>query len=216
LIKKANERYDRHDPYYRQAKKDGYAARSVYKLKELDEQFKIIRRSDRVLDLGSAPGSWLQYAQHRVGERGLIVGVDLLPLQISAGPRSHVLEGDVFELEPVDLLPVGEVDLDTFVGFDVVLSDMAPNTTGIKSVDQDRSMALTEHALELTHRLLRPGGRFCVKVLEGGGMPDFIRLCRQAFTTVKVRRPKGTRAGSMETYVVALDRKRPPNNSEEG
>jgi 23S rRNA (uridine2552-2'-O)-methyltransferase len=208
FIKKGNARYDRHDAYYRKAKKDGYAARSVYKLEEIDQAFKIVRRGNRVLDLGSAPGSWLQYAQARVGEQGIVVGVDLLPLQVSPGPRCHVLQGDVFDLSAEELLPEGEVDLEGFAGFDVVLSDMAPNTTGIKSVDQDRSMALCERAFDLALRLLRPGGRFCVKVLEGGDMPEFLKRCRAAFSQVKIRRPKGTRAGSMETYVVGLDLKK--------
>lgn len=210
FILKGNTRYDRHDHYYRQAKADGYVARSIYKLEEIDKIVKLIRAGDNVLDLGCAPGSWMQYAERRVHEKGgLLVGIDLLPTAISFGPHVRIIEGDAFETTAEELLPA------TFSGkpteaqpFDVVLSDMAPNTTGVRPVDQARSMALVERALDLSVRLLRPGGRFCVKVFEGGDMPAFIKRCREVFETVKIRRPKGVRIGSMETYVVGLNKKR--------
>ncbi|MFZ9887173.1 MAG: RlmE family RNA methyltransferase [Myxococcota bacterium] len=205
-------RYDRHDVYYRRAKEEGWLARSVYKLEELDRDFKLIRPGDNVLDLGSAPGSWLQFAERRVHERGgLLVGIDLLPVRLSFGPHVKVIQGDVFKAELHELLPPGlEVAEDAPAPrpFDVVMSDMAPNTTGIRSVDQARSMALAERALEVALRVLRPGGRYCVKVFEGGDFAAYLDALRAGFRTVKVRRPKGVRVGSIETYVVALDRKR--------
>lgn len=199
FVPKGNTRYDRHDAYYRQAKREGFVARSVYKLEEIDEQHGLLRPSDRVLDLGCAPGSWLQYVSGRLRPEkgGGAVGVDLLPVPISFPPHVRIIQGDVFTLGPEDLL--GERD----ARFDVVLSDMAPNTTGVRSVDQARSMALVERALELCFRVLRLGGHLCVKVLEGGDFPAFLQACRSAFAEVKVTRPKGTRSGSMETYVVA-------------
>lgn len=212
FMKKGNDRYDRHDAYYRKAKEEGWLARSVFKLEELDRDFKLIRPGDNVLDLGSAPGSWMQYAERRVQQaKGRLVGIDLLPVQISFGPHVRILQGDVFTAEVRELLPLGleAAEGEELRPFDVVLSDMAPNTTGIRSVDQARSMALAERALELALRVLRPGGRFCVKVFEGQDFPEYLDALKAGFRTVKVRRPKGVRAGSMETYVVALDRRSP-------
>lgn len=210
FVPKGQGRYDRHDAYYRRAKQEGYLARSVYKLQEIDRDFHIIHPGDFVLDLGAAPGSWLQYAEERVRQGGgQLVGIDLLPVRMSFGPHVKVLEGDVFET-PVEALRPDEAarrGRDPERPFDVVLSDMAPNTTGIKSVDQARSMALAERALKLAGRLLAPGGRFVVKVFEGGDFKDFLDDARRLFDEVKVRRPKGTRAGSIETYVIALSRK---------
>lgn len=212
FVGKGNTRYDRHDTYYRRAKQEGWLARSVYKLEELDDDFKLIRPGDNVLDLGAAPGSWLQYAERRVHEKGgRLVGIDLLPVRLSFGPHVKVIQGDVFRADVRELLPPGvEVSEDEPMPrpFDVVLSDMAPNTTGVRAVDQARSMALAERALEVALRVLRPGGRFCVKVFEGADFPEYLEALKRGFTTVKVRRPKGTRAGSIETYVVALDRRR--------
>lgn len=199
--------YERHDPYYHAAKKQGFVARSVFKLEEIDQDFSLIRSGDWVLDLGCAPGSWLQYTEKRVGKLGgRLVGIDLLPVRISFASHVKIIQGDIYDAALSDLLPE-EIDGKSKTGFDVVLSDMAPNTTGIRSVDQDRSLALCERALELAEKLLRPGGRFCVKILEGGGIQSFITQCRQMFTTVKIRRPKGTRSGSMETYIVCLNKK---------
>ncbi len=212
FIGKGNARYDRHDTYYRRAKAEGWLARSVYKLEELDQDFKLIRPGDNVLDLGAAPGSWLQFAERRVREKGgRLVAIDLLPVRLAFGPHVKVIEGDVFKTDVRELLPEGVVvaeDDPLPRPFDVVLSDMAPNTTGVRSVDQARSMALAERALEVALRVLRPGGRFAVKVFEGADFSAYLGMLKAGFTTVKVRRPKGVRVGSIETYVVALDRRR--------
>jgi 23S rRNA (uridine2552-2'-O)-methyltransferase len=194
--------YERHDPLYFAAKKQGYAARSVFKLEEIDRDFKLLREGDFVVDLGCSPGSWLQYTSDRIKEKGIIVGVDLLPVKISV-TGFYFEKADVFEVSPEALL----AHLPAQKSFDIVLSDMAPNTTGIKSVDQDRSLVLCERALEIARGVVRRGGRFCVKILEGGGMPNFIKECRETFEEVKIRRPKGTRSASMETYVIGLRRK---------
>ena len=198
FIPKGNARYDRHDTYYRQAKKEGFAARSIYKLEEIDVDVKLISPGDRVLDLGCAPGSWLQYVDQKV-TRGSAVGIDLLPVKAGVSSRVRVMQGDAFEVT-IDDLSGGKP-------FNVVLSDMAPNTTGIRAVDQARSMALCERALEVADRVLVTGGNFCVKILEGGEMKAFLDACKALFTTVKVKRPKSTRAGSIETYVIGLRRK---------
>ncbi|MBH1988509.1 MAG: RlmE family RNA methyltransferase [Myxococcaceae bacterium] len=184
-------KYNRKDPYYHAAKKQGFVARSIFKLEEIDRDFRLIRPGTRVLDLGCSPGSWLQYAERVVGDTGSIVGIDLAPLALSFGSHVQFIQGDIFE---VSLEGV----------FDLVLSDMAPKTSGIKSMDQDRSLALCEEALQIATRVLKPGGRFCVKVLEGGGLPDYVQQCRQHFKEVKIRRPQGTRPRSMETYVIGI------------
>lgn len=205
FLARGNARYDRHDHYYRRAKQEGFAARSVYKLDELDAEFKLIRRGDTVIDLGCAPGSWLQYVERKIGEGGHAYGIDLLPVKIAFPPRVRVLQGDAFSVTLSDLTAVaGEDDLPAV---DVVLSDMAPNTTGIRSIDAARSMALCERALEVAERLLRPGGNFVVKVLEGGDMKAFVERARAVFENVKIRRPKSTRDGSTETFVVGLHRR---------
>jgi len=205
FIQKGNERYDRHDTYYRQAKKDGYAARSVYKLEELDQEFRLIKPSDRVLDLGSAPGSWLQYVDAKL-THGTAVGIDLLVVKASVSAKVRVLQGDAFTttLEELTGTSLGE----PLRFFNVVLSDMAPNTSGIRSMDQARSLALCERALEVAERTLAPGGRFCVKILEGGETKTYLEACKAVFETVKIKRPKSTRAGSTETYVIGLNRRR--------
>jgi 23S rRNA (uridine2552-2'-O)-methyltransferase len=195
--------YERHDPLYFAAKKQGYAARSVFKLEEIDKDFSLLRTGDFVVDLGCSPGSWLQYTSDKIGTQGIIVGVDVLPVKIAVSCGFHFMKADVFEVEPECLLEF----LPEAKRFDILLSDMAPNTSGIKSLDQDRSMVLCEQALTIARGVVRRGGRFCVKILEGGGMNNFIKDCRDTFEEVKIRRPKGTRSTSMETYVIGLRRK---------
>ncbi|MDP2340287.1 MAG: RlmE family RNA methyltransferase [Deltaproteobacteria bacterium] len=204
FVIKGNARYDRHDHFYRQAKKDGFAARSIYKLDEIDRDYRILHKGDVVVDLGCAPGSWMQYVEEKVLPDGRAFGIDLLPVKVAFGPHVRTIIGDAFAVTLEDLMDAHDGELPSV---DVVLSDMAPNTTGIRAVDQARSMALSERALEVALRLLRPGGRFVVKVLEGGDMKSFVTAIEQAFTTVKIRRPKSTRDGSTETFVVGLNRK---------
>lgn len=205
FIKKGNARYDRHDHFYRRAKEEGFVARSVYKLDEIDREFKLIKKGGTVVDLGCAPGSWMQYVEQRIGESGQAFGIDLLPVRMGFGPNVKIIEGDAFSMTLEQLMNAPEGDIP---GVDVVLSDMAPNTTGIRSVDAARSMALSERALEVAQRLLKPGGHFVVKVLEGGEMKTFVDAIRATFTTVKVKRPKSTRPGSTETFVVGVSRRR--------
>jgi 23S rRNA (uridine2552-2'-O)-methyltransferase len=152
-----------------------------------------------VLDLGCRPGSWLQYVAKAVGERGALVGVDRAPLDVAI-PGARVLIGDVFQLSPDALR--GEL-----AGFDVVLSDMAPDTSGVRSLDQARSEGLFERALDLALALLVPGGHFVGKLFQG---PDWQRLllrARGGFETVRTVKPEGSRKESIEQYVVALGRR---------
>jgi 23S rRNA (uridine2552-2'-O)-methyltransferase len=191
---KLEDRATRRDRFHQQAKREGFLARAVYKLTELDEKFKLLRPGDRVLDLGCAPGSWLQYARQKVGERGVLVGLDRAPLPREL-PGARIVVGDVMTIDPAALR--GEL-----AAFDVVLSDMAPDTSGIRSLDQARSEALFERALELALALLAPGGHFVGKLFQG---PDFKRLTelvRARFELAKTAKPASSRQISIEQYVI--------------
>lgn len=184
----------RHDVYYQRAKKEQFAARSVYKLQEIDQRFGLFRPGQRVLDLGCRPGSWLQYAAQRT--HGTLVGLDRQPLQVVI-PGARLLVGDVFEIDAATLR--GELS-----GFDVVLSDMAPDTTGVRHLDQARSEALFERALDLAEALLGPGGHFVGKLFQG---PDWNRLLgrlRTRFGETRTVKPESSRKDSIEQYVVGL------------
>ena len=162
-------------------------ARSVFKLDEIDARHHVLRAGQRVLDLGCRPGSWLQYAAKVVGARGTLVGLDRAPLDVAV-PEARVVVGDVFTV-------TGDELKGNLGGFDVVLSDMAPDTSGIRSADQARSEALFERALEIAEATLSPGGAFVGKLFQG---PDFQALVK----------PKSSRPESIEQYVVCLGRKR--------
>jgi 23S rRNA (uridine2552-2'-O)-methyltransferase len=191
---KLEDRATRRDRFHQQAKRAGFRARAVYKLSELDDKFHLLSPGDRVLDLGCAPGSWLQYARQRVGDKGVLVGLDRAPLARPV-PGARIVVGDVMTIDPAELrggLPA----------FDVVLSDMAPDTSGIRSLDQARSEALFERALELAVALLAPGGHFVGKLFQG---PDFKRLLeavRARFTLAKSAKPASSRQISIEQYVI--------------
>lgn len=184
----------RKDHFHERAKGAGFRARSVFKLEEIDQAIRLFRSGDRVLDLGCAPGSWLQYARGKIGERGRMVGIDRVA--IPGIPGARLLVGDVFTAVPADLL--GELD-----AFDVVMSDMAPDTTGIRHVDQARSEALFERALELAFATLAPDGRFVGKLFQGPDMPRLVKLARERFAAVKIIKPDSSRQISIEQYVTA-------------
>jgi 23S rRNA (uridine2552-2'-O)-methyltransferase len=188
------DRNRRHDKFFQRARSEGFAARSVYKLEEIDKRLRLLRAGDRVLDLGCRPGSWLQYARGVVGPHGAVVGIDRDPL-----PRpvegTRFLRGDIFATTDEELLGA-------LKAFDVVLSDMAPDTTGIRSADQARSANLFEEALGRAERLLAPAGSFVGKVFQG---PDVERLRKRMagrFAQVKLVKPEGSRADSLEVYLV--------------
>lgn len=184
----------RHDPFFRKARAEGFAARSVYKLDEIDRRVRLLRPGDRVLDLGCCPGSWMQYAVGVVGAHGVVVGIDRNPLpRAVAGARAVV--GDIFTTTDQELL--GDLR-----AFDVVLSDMAPDTIGVRSADQARSAGLFEEALARAERLLAPGGNFVGKLFQG---PDFETLRKRLgarFSEVRVVKPESSRAQSFEIFLV--------------
>jgi len=185
------------DHYTRQAKKDKYPARSVYKLKEIQQKNRIIRKGDAVLDLGCAPGSWLQYAAEVAGPTGRVVGIDLKPVTIALPDQVEVLTGDIYEM-------LAELKADAGSGYNVVLSDMAPATTGSKHVDAARSMGLCEAALYVAKDVLRPGGRFVCKIFQVPDFQAFLAEVRQSFKKQKIFKPQSSRKASREIFIIGL------------
>ena len=185
------------DPYVRQARKEGWRSRAVYKLKQIDQKERLLRPGMVCVDLGSAPGGWSQYVSARLKGRARIVAVDIL--EMDSLPDVEFIQGD-FQDAPVYgqlLEAVGEA------GADLVMSDMAPNISGTKAVDQPRSMVLAELALDTARQLLKPKGSFVCKLFQGEGFDAFVVDARRSFERVRVIKPKASRAGSREVYLVA-------------
>jgi 23S rRNA (uridine2552-2'-O)-methyltransferase len=187
-----------HDFYFLKAKKEGFLARSIYKLQEVQEKYHIMKSGDWVLDLGAAPGSWTQYASKIVGATGRVVAVDLQPIRCSGG-NIITLQQDAFDSLPEGLLPAK--------GFQAILSDMAPKTSGHRELDHMRSMALAEQALNTAMRLLTREGTFFCKVFQGKDLPAFVEQCKKAFDVVKLIKPKGSRSESVEIFVLCSKKK---------
>jgi len=185
------------DHYTRQARKDKYPARSAYKLKEIQQKNRIIRKGDAVLDLGCAPGSWLKYAAEVAGPTGRVVGIDLKPVTIDLPDQVEVLTGDIYEM-------LAGLQADAGTGYNVVLSDMAPATTGNKHVDAARSMGLCEAALYVAKDVLRPGGRFVCKIFQGPDFQAFVAEVRQSFKKHKIFKPQSSRKASREIFIIGL------------
>ena len=181
------------DHYYWEAKRRGYKSRASFKLIQIDERFYILRRGYRVLDLGASPGGWSQVALERVGEEGMVIGVDLKPIRVRGVRfiRSDVFAEDLLEriFEIVDFV-------------DVVLSDMAPNISGISSLDHARSIELAERAMFIGEKLLRENGHMVVKVFQGDMLKPFLKRCRKRFDLVKLHKPRASNPKSPESYVV--------------
>lgn len=187
------------DDYVKRAQAEGWRSRAVYKLQELQERDRLIGPGTRVLDLGAAPGAWSQYAARLAGDRGRVIAVDLLPMDPI--PGVELIHGD-FRDEGIYervLEAVGPR------GLDVVLSDMAPNISGNRSIDQPRAMYLAELAADFAGRTLKPGGAFVAKLFHGEGFDEFVRTARRSFDAVRVRKPRASRPRSRETYLVATN-----------
>lgn len=190
-----------HDTYAIRARKEGFPARSVYKLEEIQKRFRIIRKGGRVVDLGCSPGSWLLFASRIVGPRGEVTGVDLNPLSISVPSNARVICDDILAWDSQALSGyLGG-------GVDVVLSDMAPACTGNKFVDVQRSLALCRRALWVATAVLRPGGALVCKVFQGEDFDQFGNAVREIFSRISYVRPKSTRKASKEIYVVGTKKK---------
>ncbi|HDZ16331.1 MAG TPA: 23S rRNA (uridine(2552)-2'-O)-methyltransferase RlmE [Methylophaga aminisulfidivorans] len=184
------------DQYVKQAQKEGHRSRATFKLKEIDDKDKLIRQGMSVVDLGSAPGGWSDYALHKVGDKGTVVALDILEMTPLTGV--HFIQGDFREddvLEELNRVLNGrEIDL--------VLSDMAPNMTGVGSIDQPSSMHLVELALEFALENLSKQGCFLVKVFQGEGFEPFMKTMRDSFSKVVTRKPDASRARSREVYLL--------------
>ena len=190
-------RKDRKDEFYtRKAHQEGYPARSVYKLKEIDEKFNLVKKGDFVLDLGCSPGSWLMYLSAKVGDKGRVVGVDIIEPTIPERENIFFIKKDVMVLEIKEL----EVFCQKY---QVVVSDLAPATSGIRLVDTGRSLILSQKALEIASMVLAEGGNFLCKIFEGKGSHEFFKEVSQSFKTAKIFRPPAVFKGSREFYVVA-------------
>ena len=185
------------DIFVQRAQKEGYRSRAVYKLMEINDKDQVLRRGMSVLDLGSAPGGWSQVAAKLVGEAGRVVASDILLMD--ALPDVVFVQGDFTEQETYDRIVASLNDKP----LDVVLSDMAPNMSGMPEVDQPRSMYLVELATELAGRALAPGGAFITKVFQGEGFEPWFRQIRDRFDRVTTRKPAASRPRSREVYIVA-------------
>lgn len=190
------------DHYFQRAKQENYPARSVYKLKEADRRFGLLRPGQRVLDLGAAPGSWSLYAAQKIGSSGRLLAVDLNPLDIELPGQAFFLQGDVFDEAGAARRLMAEQG-----PFDVVLSDMAPKTTGVKFADQARSLDLAFEALAICQECLIKGGTFVVKFFEALEAKALLERMRLEFTRVQGFKPKSSRAESKEMFYIALGRK---------
>jgi len=190
------ERQER-DPFVQQARKDGWRSRAVYKLEQIDQKERLLKPGMVCVDLGSSPGSWSQYITEKLKGKARIVAVDLLPMD--SLPDVEFVQGDFRDDKIFEKL-LRAVGQD---GADLVISDIAPNITGTKAVDQPRSMYLVELALDMARRVLKPRGSFVCKVFQGEGFDEFVRDVRNSFERVRVIKPKASRAGSREVYLVA-------------
>ena len=189
------------DHYFHRAKKDGYPARSVYKLAEAQQKFRLLRAGDRVLDLGCQPGSWSMYAAEQVGGGGLVVGVDLNPgpIRPKRGAPFHFVLGDVTkESVMAKVRAISPV-------FDVLISDMAPRTTGNRWTDQQQSLRLSREVLRLATELLKPGGNWYCKVFEGEDFKELAEEVRGRFAKMKIFKPKSSRNESREVFLLGLE-----------
>jgi 23S rRNA (uridine2552-2'-O)-methyltransferase len=179
------------------AKKAGYPARSVFKLEEIDRRARLLRPGMHVLDLGASPGSWALYAIERIGKHGRLLAIDLKPLEVTLPPSGTFVLGDARDSEA----------LSTYAPYDVVLSDMAPSTTGNRLGDQTRSFELFMFAVDVAARLCKPGGSFVGKIFMGEDLPNARAEVRKHFESERLIRPEGTRSVSYEIFVVAQNRR---------
>jgi len=189
----------RSDTYVKQARHEGYRSRAVYKLEELDQRDHLLKPGISIVDLGAAPGGWSQYIERKLGDRVRIVATDILPMDPVAGTNFTFVLGDFREpavLEAIEAA-VGAAKVD------LVLSDMAPNISGVDAADQAGSAHLAELALEFARARLKPNGALVVKLFQGEGFDEFLKNLRQAFTKVTLRKPKASRPRSREIYLVA-------------
>jgi 23S rRNA (uridine2552-2'-O)-methyltransferase len=185
------------DHYFHKAKQENFLARSVYKLEEIDERYKILQPGFYVVDFGYHPGSWIQYTSQVIGDKGRVVGIDVREVnkKLTGIANVRVYQKDIFDIHDLKHLDVEDK-------FDVVLSDMAPNTTGIKSVDQIKSLNLVESVFGLLPKFLRPGGNFVIKVFDSQDAQNYLKTQKNLFSEFHYLKPKSTRSVSKEFFVI--------------
>ncbi len=183
------------DTYFFEAKKRGYRSRSAFKLLEIQKKYHFVRRGDSVLDLGSSPGGWLQVLIELTGSVGRILGIDIKPIEKISGVTTYIC--DIFDHETLDSFLKGSL-------FDVITSDMAPNTSGIKDIDQARSVELCERAFEVAQIHLKAQGNLLMKVFSGSDFAPFFQKIKKNFRKVSVFKPQSSRDRSRETFIVAM------------
>lgn len=186
------------DEFVQKSWQDGYRSRAIYKLIEINDKDRLFKPGQVVVDLGAAPGGWSQYAVEKVGKNGKVIGLDILPIEDMDG--AEFIQGDFTEDEVLQQL----MDkIKNYQGIDLVISDIAPNTSGIKVVDQAKSMYLVELCYEFALENLKPNGDFLCKVFQGSGFDELLMAARKSFNKVSIRKPKASRARSVETYLLA-------------
>ena len=185
------------DPFVKQAQVAGLRSRAVFKLKQINEKYKLIKRGISVVDLGAAPGGWSQYVAEQVGPAGRVIAMDILPMAALA--EVTFIQGDFTEQSTFEQL------LTTLEGrkIDLVLSDMAPNISGVKLVDQPKSMYLAELARDFAQQVLVQGGNFLIKLFHGEGFDDYVKSLREMFEKIQIVKPDASRAKSSEVYLLA-------------
>jgi 23S rRNA (uridine2552-2'-O)-methyltransferase len=186
------------DSFSKLAKEKGYPARSVFKLEEIQKSYRILKRGDKVLDLGASPGSWSLFALKIVGKEGKVVAIDLTDLKIPIFEKIEFLKGDIFE---------DNIFSNFKEKFDVILSDLAPKTTGFLDLDKENSFELSKRAFEIAKKFLKKGGNFVCKILESENTKEFFKEAKNYFNFVKRFRPQATRKQSSEIYIIAKDYK---------
>lgn len=194
--------YNPKDHYFKKAKEQNFAARSVFKLEEIDQKFRILKAGQTVLDLGCSPGSWSQYASKKVGPTGRVLGVDLSPVTVKL-PNAVFVQADLRDLNLVQVFQEHGFE----PPFDVVVSDMAPKTTGIRITDQARSMELCELALDTAKKFLKPGGPFVCKLFHSDDFARLRDLIKKDFRQFEAMKPDSTRKISKEIFLIGLGKK---------
>ena len=200
-MKRSGAKHNRwQDHYSQQAKKEGFPARSVYKLKEIQKKYGLIKKGNKILDLGCAPGSWLLYAADLTGNTGQVIGIDLVPVTVRVASHVTMYTGDILSMDDAFFRSLGQ-------DVDVVMSDMAPSTTGNRLVDSTRSFNLCQMALTVAQTTLKTGGSFVCKIFQGEDFKEFSDSVRAVFNRHKIFKPQSTRKVSKEIYIIGFGKK---------
>lgn len=190
------------DGFYNKAKKEGYRARSAYKLEEIQQRFKIISKGNKILDLGAAPGSWLQMESSLIGEKGVVMGVDILPIKPLAQKNIIIIQGDIREMVIAELL--AQVGAEAF---DVITSDIAPNLSGIKEVDNANVLELYSAVLRVVREALKKGGNFLIKLFFSPELKNMETDLKPLFARIAIFKPKSSRGVSSEVYLICTGKR---------